>query len=306
MNYISDISGLIGNTPLVKIDGFCEKMGVKANLFAKLEMFNNAGSSKDRVALKMILDAEEAGLLDKDTVVIEPTSGNTGIGICSVCAAKGYKAVIVMPESMSLERKMLMKAYGAELVLTPASLGMKGAIEKAKELSKSYKKSLIPSQFSNPSNPRAHYDSTGPEIYSALDGKIDAFVAGVGTGGTVTGVGRFLKEKNKNIFVCGAEPEDSPFLTEGRSGAHLIQGIGAGFKPEVLDLSCVDRILTVNSQRAYEASRQLVKTQGIFVGISSGAALCAAIDLAKSEGFKNICVLLPDSGERYMSCEGFI
>lgn len=306
MNFVSDISGLIGNTPLVRIDGFCKKMGIDGKIFAKLEMFNNSGSSKDRVALKMILDGEKAGLIDKDTVIIEPTSGNTGIGLCAVCAAKGYRAVIVMPESMSEERRLLMKAYGAELVLTPADMGMKGAIAKAEELSKSYKKSFIPSQFTNPSNPDAHYLGTGPEIYSALEGNIDAFVAGIGTGGTVTGVGRFLKEKNKNIFVCGAEPEDSPFLTQGKAGAHSIQGIGAGFKPEILDLDYVDRVVTVSGKRAFEMSKQLVRTQGIFVGISSGAALGAAVELIKNEGFKNVCVLLPDSGERYMSCEGFI
>lgn len=294
---------LIGKTPLLELTHIEKKYGLKAKVLAKLEYFNPAGSVKDRVAKKMLDDAEAAGKLTPESVIIEPTSGNTGIGLASVAAARGYRIIIVMPETMSVERRQLMKAYGAELVLTDGTKGMKGAIEKADELAKEIPNSFIPGQFVNPSNPKAHYETTGPEIFEDTDGEVDIFVAGVGTGGTVTGVGEYLKEKKPSVKIVAVEPESSPVLSKGVAGAHKIQGIGAGFVPDVLDTKVYDEIIPVSNEAAFEAGKLIGKSEGVLVGISSGAAAYAAIELAKrpeNEG-KTIVVLLPDTGDRYLS-----
>lgn len=298
---------LIGKTPLLELKNIEKRFGLKARLLAKVELFNPAGSVKDRVGLAMINDAEKSGKLTKDSVIIEPTSGNTGIGLASVAAARGYRLIIVMPDTMSVERRQIMKAYGAELVLSDGKKGMTGAIEKAEELSREIPNSFIAGQFVNPANPKAHYDTTGPEIYADTDGEVDIFVAGVGTGGTITGVGKYLKEKNPNVKIVAMEPASSPFLTKGVGGAHKIQGIGAGFIPEVLDTEVYDEVLTVENDDAFKMGRLIGKTEGILVGISSGAAVKAAIEVAKrpeNEG-KTIVVLLPDTGDRYLSTEMF-
>ena len=302
-----NILSTIGKTPLVELNILKEYLGFKAKILAKLESFNPGGSAKDRIAKAMIEEAEKAGLINSETVIIEPTSGNTGIGLAMVAAAKGLKLIIVMPETMSLERRKLIKAYGAELVLTEGSKGMKGAIEKAKELSKEISNSFIPLQFSNPNNPNAHYLTTGKEIYEDTNGNVDIFVAGVGTGGTISGVGKYLKEQNQNIKIVAVEPATSPVLSEGYAGPHKIQGIGAGFIPETLNTSIYDEIITIPNEKAFETGRLIATKEGILVGISSGAALYAAIQLAKKEenANKNIVVLLPDTGERYLSTELF-
>lgn len=308
MKIYNSVTELIGNTPLVRISGFERVVGARAKLLAKLEYFNPAGSAKDRIALKMISAAEEDGILQKGSVIIEPTSGNTGIGLAAIAAAKGYRLIIVMPDSMSVERRNLMKAYGAELVLTPGNEGMAGAIQKAEELKASIPGSMIAGQFVNPANPQAHYETTGPEIWDDTDGTVDIFVAGVGTGGTLTGTGRYLKEKNPDIKVIAVEPASSPLLSKGISGAHKLQGIGANFVPDILDRSVYDQVIAVEDDDAYKASQSLVKTEGILAGISSGAALFAASQLAKlpENAGKSIVVLLPDTGERYLSTPGFI
>ena len=294
---------LIGRTPLLEVKKIEENLGLQTRILVKLEYFNPAGSVKDRAALAMILDAEERGILKEGAVIIEPTSGNTGIGLAAIAAARGYRAVFTMPETMSVERRNILKAYGAEIVLTDGALGMTGAIDKAKELAREIPNSFIPGQFENPVNPRTHLESTGPEIWRDTDGMIDLFVAGVGTGGTITGVGRFLKEKNPKIQVVAVEPSDSPVLSGGKAGPHKLQGIGAGFVPEVLDTECYDEILTIGSEEAYSSAKELAKKEGILVGISAGAALAAAVKLAKrSENRgKTIVVFLPDSGDRYYS-----
>lgn len=299
----NSVEQLIGNTPLLELKNIEEKFSLKAKLVAKLELFNPAGSAKDRVAKAMIADAEEKGILNKDSVIIEPTSGNTGIGIASVAAAKGYKAVIVMPETMSEERRRLMKAYGAELVLTDGAKGMPGAIEKAEELAKTIKNSFLAGQFVNPSNPKAHFDTTGPEIFRDTDGEVQIFVSAIGTGGTITGVGEYLKSVKPDVKIIGVEPLSSPFLTKGVKGAHKIQGIGAGFVPEVLNTEVYDELITVSDEDAYYYGKQMGITEGVLVGISSGAALCAAIEVAKrpESAGKTVVVLLPDTGERYLS-----
>lgn len=294
---------LIGKTPLLELTHIEKKYGLKAKVLAKIEYFNPAGSVKDRVAKKMLDDAEAAGKLTPESVIIEPTSGNTGIGLASVAAARGYRIIIVMPETMSVERRQLMKAYGAELVLTDGTKGMKGAIEKADELAKEIPNSFIPGQFVNPSNPKAHYETTGPEIFEDTDGEVDIFVAGVGTGGTVTGVGEYLKEKKPNVKIVAVEPESSPVLSKGVAGAHKIQGIGAGFVPEVLDTKVYDEIIPVSNEAAFETGRLIGRSEGVLVGISSGAAAYAAVELAKrpENAGKTIVVLLPDTGDRYLS-----
>ena len=294
---------LIGKTPLLELTNLEKKLGLKATILAKLEYFNPAGSVKDRVAKAMIDDAEASGALKPGSVIIEPTSGNTGIGLAAVAAARGYRIIIVMPETMSIERRQLMKAYGAELVLSEGSKGMTGAIAKADELAKEIPNSFIPGQFVNPANPKAHRETTGPEIYEDTDGKVDIFVAGVGTGGTVTGVGEYLKSKKPDVKVVAVEPKDSPVLSEGKAGAHKIQGIGAGFVPDVLNTAVYDEVLPVSNEDAFETGKLLGKSEGVLVGISSGAALYAAIELAKrpeNEG-KTIVALLPDTGDRYLS-----
>lgn len=294
---------LIGKTPLLELTHIEKKYGLKAKVLAKLEYFNPAGSVKDRVAKKMLDDAETAGKLTPESVIIEPTSGNTGIGLASVAAVRGYRIIIVMPETMSVERRQLMKAYGAELVLTDGTKGMKGAIEKADELAKEIPNSFIPGQFVNPSNPKAHYETTGPEIFEDTDGEVDIFVAGVGTGGTVTGVGEYLKEKKPSVKIVAVEPESSPVLSKGVAGAHKIQGIGAGFVPEVLDTKVYDEIIPVSNEAAFETGRLIGRSEGVLVGISSGAAAYAAVELAKrpENAGKTIVVLLPDTGDRYLS-----
>jgi cysteine synthase A len=298
---------LIGNTPLVELTQIEKELGLKAKLIAKLELFNPAGSVKDRVALAMINDAEKRGVLNKDSVIIEPTSGNTGIGLASVAAARGYKLIIVMPDSMSVERRQIMKAYGAQLVLSPGAKGMPGAIELANQLASSTPNSFIAGQFVNPANVMAHYTTTGPEIYSATDGKVDIFVAGVGTGGTITGTGKYLKEQNSKIKVVAVEPATSPVLSKGVKGPHGIQGIGAGFVPDILDTGIYDEIIPVKDEDAFTYGRMMGKKEGVLVGISSGAALAAAVELAKREenAGKQIVVLMPDTGDRYLSTKLF-
>ena len=294
---------LVGNTPLVRVNNLIKKDELKADVLAKLEYFNPAGSVKDRIAKEMIQDALEKGLINENTTLIEPTSGNTGIGLSAVATALNLKIIITMPETMSVERRNLMKAYGAELVLTPGSEGMKGAIAKAKELASQIENSFIPGQFENPANPTAHYKTTGPEIYEQTEGKVDIFVAGVGTGGTISGIGKYLKEKNPEVKVVAVEPASSPVLSTGKGGAHKIQGIGAGFVPETLDTKIYDEIITVENEDAFATGKEMAKTEGILVGISSGAALYAAVEVAKrpeNEG-KTIVVLLPDNGDRYYS-----
>lgn len=294
---------LVGNTPLVRVNNLIKKDELKADVLAKLEYFNPAGSVKDRIAKEMILEALEKGLINENTTLIEPTSGNTGIGLSAVATALNLKIIITMPETMSVERRNLMKAYGAELVLTPGSEGMKGAIAKAKELASQIENSFIPGQFENPANPTAHYKTTGPEIYEQTEGKVDIFVAGVGTGGTISGIGKYLKEKNPEVKVMAVEPASSPVLSTGKGGAHKIQGIGAGFVPETLDTKIYDEIITVENEDAFATGKEMAKTEGILVGISSGAALYAAKELAKREenAGKTIVVLLPDGGDRYLS-----
>ena len=298
---------LIGHTPLLELTHLEKEYGLKARLLAKLEYFNPAGSVKDRVALAMIEDAEQKGALTPQSVIIEPTSGNTGIGLASVAAARGYRIIIVMPDSMSVERRQLMKAYGAELVLTPGAQGMKGAIAKAEELAKEIPHSFIPGQFVNEANPRAHYAATGPEIWEDTDGEVDAFVAGVGTGGTITGVGRYLKEKNPAVRIVAVEPKTSAVLSTGVAGSHKIQGIGAGFVPAVLDTGIYDEIISVADEDAFAAGRRIGQSEGVLVGISSGAAVHAALQLARRPEFegKTIVVLLPDTGDRYLSSPMF-
>lgn len=294
---------LVGQTPLVRVNNLIKKDELKADVLAKLEYFNPAGSVKDRIAKEMILDALEKGLINENTTLIEPTSGNTGIGLSAVATALNLKIIITMPETMSVERRNLMKAYGAKLVLTPGSEGMKGAIAKAKELASQIENSFIPGQFENPANPTAHYKTTGPEIYEQTEGKVDIFVAGVGTGGTISGIGKYLKEKNPEVKVVAVEPASSPVLSTGKGGAHKIQGIGAGFVPETLDTKIYDEIITVENEDAFATGKEMAKTEGILVGISSGAALYAAKELAKREenAGKTIVVLLPDGGDRYLS-----
>ena len=294
---------LVGNTPLVRVNNLIKKDELKADVLAKLEYFNPAGSVKDRIAKEMILDALEKGLINENTTLIEPTSGNTGIGLSAVATALNLKIIITMPETMSVERRNLMKAYGAELVLTPGSEGMKGAIAKAKELASQIENSFIPGQFENPANPTAHYKTTGPEIYEQTEGKVDIFVAGVGTGGTISGIGKYLKEKNPEVKVVAVEPASSPVLSTGKGGATKIQGIGAGFVPETLDTKIYDEIITVENEDAFATGKEMAKTEGILVGISSGAELYAAKELAKREenAGKTIVVLLPDGGDRYLS-----
>ena len=294
---------LVGQTPLVRVNNLIKKDELKADVLAKLEYFNPAGSVKDRIAKEMILDALEKGLINENTTLIEPTSGNTGIGLSAVATALNLKIIITMPETMTVERRNLMKAYGAELVLTPGSEGMKGAIAKAKELASQIENSFIPGQFENPANPTAHYKTTGPEIYEQTEGKVDIFVAGVGTGGTISGIGKYLKEKNPEVKVVAVEPASSPVLSTGKGGAHKIQGIGAGFVPETLDTKIYDEIITVENEDAFATGKEMAKTEGILVGISSGAALYASKELAKREenAGKTIVVLLPDGGDRYLS-----
>lgn len=307
MTVYKAISDLIGNTPLVELTHIEEKEGLDSRIVAKVEFFNPAGSVKDRIAKKMIEDAEKAGKIKPGATLIEPTSGNTGIGIASVAAAKGYKAIMTMPETMSVERRNLLKAYGAKVVLTDGKTGMKGAIAKAKELAATIPNSFIPSQFENPSNPQAHYESTGPEIWKDTEGKVDIFVAGVGTGGTVSGTGKYLKDQNPNVKVIAVEPATSPVLSQGYAGPHGIQGIGAGFVPNTLDTSVYDEVFTVTNEQAYETGRLIAHNEGMLVGISSGAATYAAIQIAKrpeNKG-KTIVVLLPDTGERYLSTPMF-
>lgn len=302
-NIYSSADQLIGHTPLLELKHIESEYGLRARLLAKLEYFNPAGSVKDRIAKKMLDDAEAAGKLTKESVIIEPTSGNTGIGLASVAAARGYRIIIVMPETMSVERRQLMKAYGAELVLTEGAKGMKGAIAKAEELAKEIPHSFIPGQFVNPSNPQAHYETTGPEIFVDTDGAVDVFVAGVGTGGTVTGTGKYLKEKKPSVRVVAVEPASSAVLSTGVAGAHKIQGIGAGFVPEILDTKIYDEIVTVTNEDAFATGRLMGRREGVLVGISSGAALWAAIEVAKrpeNEG-KTVVVLMPDTGDRYLS-----
>ncbi|MCR4781404.1 MAG: cysteine synthase A [Lachnospiraceae bacterium] len=302
-NVVNRVSELIGNTPILKADHYKNSVGAEANIYAKLEGLNPAGSAKDRIALEMIKDAENKGLLKEGATIIEPTSGNTGIGIASVAATLGYKVIITLPDTMSVERRNLMRAYGAELVLTEGAKGMTGAIKKAEELRDEIDGAIIMGQFDNPANATAHYKTTGPEIWDQMDGKVDIFVAGVGTGGTITGTGRYLKERNSDVKIVAVEPATSPVLSKGTAGPHKIQGIGAGFIPKVLDTSVYDEIITIDNETCFEEGRRFGKTEGVLVGISSGAALKAATILASREENKdkNIVVLLPDSGDRYLS-----
>lgn len=303
MKVFEQASDLIGNTPLVRLNGYQKEKKLDAELLVKLEYFNPAGSVKDRVALYMLLDAQEKGLLKRDSVIIEPTSGNTGIGLAAVAAEKGIRTIIVMPDTMSIERRNILKAYGAELVLTDGKLGMKGAIAKANELAEEIPHSFIPGQFTNDANPLAHYKTTGPEIWKDTDGDVDILVAGVGTGGTLSGAGRYLKEQNPDIQVVAVEPKDSPVLSEGRAGSHKLQGIGAGFVPRTLDIDIYDEVIPVTTQQAYDAARLLAREDAILAGISSGAALYAAEVLAKrpENRGKRIVIIIPDSGEKYLS-----
>lgn len=303
MKIYNSVSELIGKTPLLKLSAF----GADKNILAKLEYFNPAGSIKDRAALSMINDAEERGLLKKGSVIIEPTSGNTGIGLTAVAASRGYKVILTMPETMSIERRKLLKAYGAEIVLTDGAKGMTGAIEKAEELNRETPNSVIMGQFVNPANPKAHMETTGPEIWEDTEGKVDILVSGIGTGGTITGTGAYLKSKNSDIKVVGVEPAGSPFLSKGETGKHGLQGIGAGFAPEILDKNIYDEIITVEDESAFETSRTLAKKEGILVGITSGAAVYAALELSKrpENKEKTIVAILPDTGERYLSTELF-
>ena len=305
MSFYSSAQALIGNTPLLALDNIKTRQGLTANLYGKLESWNPAGSVKDRVALNMIDEAEKAGLLKPGSTIIEPTSGNTGIGLASVAACRGYRAIIVMPDSMSMERRLLMTAYGAELVLTEGAKGMTGAIAKAEQLAKEIPDSFIPGQFENPANPAAHYATTGPEIWADTDGKVDIFVAGVGTGGTLTGTARYLKEQNPNLQVIAVEPASSPLLSKGIAGSHGLQGIGANFVPAVLDTKIYDEVIPVTEEEAYAAGRLMGRTEGVLIGISSGAALHAAMKVAKrpENAGKHIVVLLPDSGDRYLSTD---
>ena len=302
-NIYTSVDQLIGHTPLLELTNIAKNDNLKAKVLAKLEGCNPAGSAKDRVALSMILDAEEKGILKPGSVIIEPTSGNTGIGLCSVAAARGYKCIIVMPDSMSMERRLLMTAFGGELVLTPGAQGMTAAIAKAEELAKELPGSWIAGQFVNPANPKAHYLTTGPEIWEDTDGNVDIFVAGIGTGGTITGTGKYLKEQNPNIKIVGVEPADSPLITKGKAGPHGIQGIGANFIPEILDTKLPDEVVTVTTEEAYAAGRRLGTEEGVLAGISAGAALHVALELAKKaeNAGKTIVALLPDSGERYLT-----
>lgn len=307
MALFNSLSGAVGNTPMLQLINSKNKYGFGANVFAKLEYFNPAGSVKDRVALNMIEAAEQNGSLKAGGTIIEPTSGNTGIGIAAICAAKGYKAVIVMPETMSIERRKLIASYGAEVVLTEGEKGMSGSIAKAEELNREIDNSIIAGQFYNPANPEVHYKTTAPEIWNDLNGNVDAVVCGIGSGGTITGIGRYLKEKNKDIKIIGVEPLSSPFLTMGKTGAHKIQGIGAGFIPENLDTEIYDELMTISDDDAINFAKELAKAEGLSVGISSGAAFCAAVAVAKREDMqgKNIVVILPDGGSRYLSTELF-
>ena len=297
----NNLTQLIGNTPLLSLDRYCKKNNLEASIIGKLEYFNPGGSVKDRIAFAMINDAEENGKLKPDSVIIEPTSGNTGIGLAFVARARGYRIILTMPETMSIERRKLLAALGAELVLTEGAKGMKGAIAKAEEIAASTPNSFIPGQFVNPANPKIHRETTGPEIWEDTGGKIDIFVSGIGTGGTITGAGSFLKSKNPALKIIAVEPADSPLLSEGRAGPHKIQGIGAGFVPDVLDTKIYDEIITVKNEDAFQASREAAYTEGLLVGISSGAALWAATQAALLAPGKNIVVILPDTGERYLS-----
>ncbi len=307
MKISKSISDLIGSTPLLELTNYSKTNNLTATLLAKLEYFNPAGSAKDRIAKAMIEDAENTGKLFPDSVIIEPSSGNTGIGLAAVAASKGYRTIFTMPDTMSIERRNLLSAYGAEIVLTEGKKGMSGAIEKAKELARELNHSFIPSQFENPANPTAHYLTTGPEIWEDTDGRVDVFVAGVGTGGTISGTGKFLKEKNPDVKIIAIEPKNSPLLSEGRSGSHGLQGIGANFVPDTLARQVLDEVITVTEDDAHNAARQMARLEGILVGISSGAALHAATEVAKRPEMKGktIVVLLPDTGERYMSTELF-
>ena len=303
MAVAKSITDLVGNTPVIELANYEKEKNLEATIIAKLEAYNPAGSVKDRIAKKILIDAYETGKIDKDSVIIEPTSGNTGIGLAAIASALGIRIIITMPETMSVERRNMMKAYGAELVLTDGSQGMKGAIAKANELADEYEKSFIPGQFTNPLNPQVHYETTGPEIWDQTEGKVDIFVSGVGTGGTISGVGKYLKEKKSDVKIVAVEPASSPVLSKGESGAHKIQGIGAGFVPDTLDTNIYDEIITVENDDAFATGREVVATDGVFVGISSGAALWAATELAKrpeNKG-KTIVVLLPDTGDRYLS-----
>lgn len=308
MKVYKSVTELIGSTPIIELKNYNQDNNLNATLLAKLEYFNPAGSAKDRIAKSMIEEAEATGLIGPDSVIIEPTSGNTGIGLAAVAASKGLRTIFTMPETMSVERRNLLGAYGAEIVLTDGKLGMNGAIKKAEELAKEIPNSFIPSQFENPANPKAHYLTTGPEIWSDTDGKIDIFVAGVGTGGTISGTGKYLKEQNPDIKIVAVEPKNSPVLSQGTSGPHGLQGIGAGFVPKALNVDILDEIITVTEDDAYRTSKSVARREGILVGISSGAALFAATEIAKRPGSqgKTIVVLLPDTGERYMSTTLFL
>lgn len=308
MKIYNNFSELVGKTPLMKLNNFCRKNSTKAEIYAKLEYFNPAGSVKDRVALEMINSAEADGTLKEGSVIIEPTSGNTGIGLAAIAASRGYRAIIIMPDTMSEERKKMMSAYGAELVLTEGAKGMSGCIEKAEEIKKDNPDSIIAGQFVNPANPVAHVKTTAPEIWSDLDGQVDVFVAGIGTGGTISGNAQFLKEKNPEIKIIGVEPASSPLITQGKAGTHKIQGIGANFIPEILRKDLIDELIAISDEESYSFANQVTKSEGIFVGISSGAALCAATKIAQREEMqgKKIVVIFPDGGGRYLSTPNFI